>query len=240
MNSDAQISAVMALPRPLQRTISKLWRVLLHLRFRAFQRHRHERVVVEQAAGKPILVLPQVMNPVLFVTGEFLAGMLSPHWITPGTTVLDMGTGSGIGAVFAAQWARQVVAVDLNPAAVRCARINVLLHQLEDRVEVRQGDLFAPVQGERFDLILFNPPYLCGQPQTDFERALWSTDVIERFAAGLGEHLTKNGAAWVLLSSIIDERHHLGHFRAQGFTVDVICRRHLTVEVLTIYRMRME
>ena len=80
--------------------------------------------------------------------------------------MLDLGTGSGVGAVFAAQWAGQVVAVDVNPAAVRCARINVLLHGVEDRVDVLQGDLFEPVAGERFDVILFNPPYFPGQPRT--------------------------------------------------------------------------
>lgn len=232
MNPETALS----LPRPAH-IAGRLWRMLLHLRFRTFQRHRHDRVVIEQAAGKPILVLPQVMNPVLFVTGEFLAGVLSPQWVDSNAVVLDMGTGSGICAVLAAQWARRVVAVDLNPAAVRCARINVLLHRLEDRVEVREGDLFAPVQGERFDLILFNPPYLPGQPRTEFERALWSTGVIERFAAGLGDHLAEDGSALVLLSSIADEAEHLQGFRSCGFAVDVVVRRNLIAEVLTVYRL---
>ena len=60
--------------------------------------------------------------------------MLSPL-IPPGSIVLDMGTGSGVGAVFAARNAARVVAVDVNPEAVRCARINVLLHHIEDRVD---------------------------------------------------------------------------------------------------------
>jgi release factor glutamine methyltransferase len=154
--------------------------------------------------------------------------------------MLDMGTGSGICAVFAAQWARRIVAVDLNPAAVRCARINVLLHGLEERVEVREGDLFVPVQGERFDLILFNPPYLPGQPQSEFDRALRSTDVIECFAAGLRDHLTDNGVALVLLSSISNQAEQLQRFHDHGFVADVIIRRKLIAEVLTIYRLRPE
>jgi release factor glutamine methyltransferase len=177
------------------------------------------------------------MNPVLFVTGKFLAGVLSPQWVPPDATVLDMGAGSGICAIFAAQWARRIVAVDLNPAAVRCATINVLLHQIEKRVEVREGDLFNPVQGERFDLILFNPPFLPGQPQSEFERSLRSTGVIERFAAGLGDHLTENGVALVLLSSLANQTEHLQQFRAHGFVADVVARRNLIAEVLTIYRL---
>jgi release factor glutamine methyltransferase len=219
------------------RILGRAWRLLLHLRFRTLQRHRHDRLVIEQTGGKAILVLPQVMNPVLFASGEFLASVLSPRLVKPGATVLDMGTGSGICAIFAAQWAQRVVAVDLNPVAVRCARINALLHRLEQRVELREGDLFAPVQGERFDLILFNPPYLPGQPRTEFERALWSTGVIERFAAGLSDHLVEQGAALVLLSSIADETTYLKLFCARGYGVDEVARRHLIAEVLTVYRL---
>jgi release factor glutamine methyltransferase len=223
----------------------RLWRALLQLRFRLFQRHRQERVVVEQVAGRPIVVLPQVMNPVLFVTGEFFASLLSPAHFGPGSVigceapqrVLDMGSGSGVCAIFAAQIAPRVVAVDLNPAAVRCTRINVLLHQLEERVEVREGDLFEPVQGERFDLVLFNPPYLPGEPRNDFERALWSMGVIERFAARLDDHLAEQGVALLLLSSIADHTAHLDSLRAFGFRVDVIATRKLMTEVLTVYRL---
>jgi release factor glutamine methyltransferase len=214
---------------------------LLHLRFRAFQRHRHGRVVVEQVLGLPIVVLPQVMNPVLFGTGQYLAQvvteMLSADGERTRERVLDMGTGSGIGAVFAARYAREVVAVDINPDAVRCARINVLLHGLEERVTVREGDLFAPVQGERFDLVLFNPPFLPGQPRDQFERALWSTDVLERFGAGLREHLAEDGAALVVLSSLAEHGHHLEFFRERGYRVEPMARRRSPGEVITVYRL---
>lgn len=205
--------------------------------FRAFQRHRYNRLVVETVAGRPLVVLPGVFNPKLFGTGEFLVETLSERWVPPGSTVLDMGTGAGVGAVFAAQWAHRVVAVDISPAAVRCARINVLLHGLEDRVEVRKGDLFEPVRGERFDVILFNPPYLRGEPRDDLERALWSTDVVERFAAGLGDHLKDSGWALLLLSSVSDEAGFLRHFRAYGFLGEPIARRRRFGEVWTVYRI---
>lgn len=218
-----------------QYAICSLWRLLLRWRFLLFQRHRHDRLVLEEVTGTPIVVLPGVFNPKLFRTGEFLVETLSSRLVPPGSTVLDMGTGSGVGAVFAARWARRVVAVDINPAAVRCARINALLHRVEDRVEVREGDLFEPACGEQFDVVLFNPPFLRGEPRNDLERALWANDVVERFAAGLREHLIADGHALVVLSSDGDVAGFLSAFQAHGFTARVVTERDLVNETLIAY-----
>src|SRR5688572_10666790 len=117
---------------PAWHGLRPLGRRLLAWRYRLFQTHRHNRLVLEQVAGKPLIVLPEVFNPKLFRSVEFLAETLGPELVPLGAKVLDMGTGSGVGAVFAAAWAGQVVAVDINPAAVRCARINALLHGYEN------------------------------------------------------------------------------------------------------------
>ncbi len=224
--------------RNTQYAVRNLWRFFLRYRFLLFQRHRHDHLVLEEVAGKPILVLPGVFNPKLFRTGEFLVETLNARLIPPGATVLDMGTGSGVGAVFAAQWAGCVVAVDINPAAVRCARINALLNQVDDRVEVRQGDLFEPVRGEQFDVVLFNPPFFRGTPRSDLERALWANDVVERFAAGLRDHLTPEGHAVVVLSSDGDVAGFLRAFQTHGFTSEVVAERNLMSETLMAYCLK--
>lgn len=231
-----------------------LWRWLLRWRFRLFQAHRHDRLVLETVAGKPFLVLPQVLNPKLFRTGEFLVQALDAELIPPGSRVLDMGTGTGVGAVFAAQWAAgpptgsprpsgqragRVVAVDINPMAVRCARINVLLHEVEDRVDVREGDLFTAVAGQRFDVVLFNPPFLRGTPETPLEQALWADDVVERFAAELRHHLAAGGRALVVVSSDGDVDTMLSAFRGAGLVPSVVTQRDLINETLTLYRFDM-
>lgn len=118
--------------------------------FLLLQRHRHDRLVLETIGGKSLLILPQVLHPVLFRTGWFLAECLDERLVPRGSVVLDMGTGSGVGAIFAAQWARRVVAVDVNLAAVRCARINALLNEVEEALEVCLGDLFTLVQGQPY------------------------------------------------------------------------------------------
>ena len=136
---------------------------------------RVRRTSLEWVDGVGIVVLPQVLNPVVFRSGAFLARTVAESsWAAPSgpaPRALDMGTGSGIGAVFAARRGYRVVGVDLNPEAVRCARVNALLNGLEDRIEVRAGDLFGPVLGERFDLVLFNPPFFRGRPAGLFDLA---------------------------------------------------------------------
>lgn len=218
----------------VKRSVARGW---YRARFLLFQRHRFDRLALERVAGRPFLILPEVFNPALFWTSEFMVRSLTPGLIPAGSRVLDMGTGSGIGAVFAAQWAESVTAVDVNPAAVRCARINVLLNGVEDRVTVRGGDLFAAVPGETFDVILFNPPYFRGQPSSSLDRAFHAEDVIERFAAQLPASLNPDGYALVLLSSAGDESRSLALFQQRGYQVGRVAERTLATETLTLYRV---
>lgn len=216
-----------------------LWRRAVALRFWLRDRHRYRLPQLEIIAGQPILVLSQVFNPKIFWSGEFLADTLvgDSTLIPAGASVLDMGTGSGVGAVFAGRRARRVLGVDVNPEAVRSARINALLHQVDDRVEVREGDLFAPVGEERFDRILFNPPYLKGEPHGLLEKAFSSNDVVERFAAGLRDHLAPGGQCLLLLSSLGSERELLDAFASRAFSIETAARRDVRTELLTLYRL---
>jgi HemK-related putative methylase len=222
---------------PVSRAFRAAIRRLVRMRYLLFQRHRYDNLVLERVHGTPILVLPRVFNPQLLRTGAFLAGALDDQLIPPGAAVLDMGTGSGVGAVFAARWAGRVVAVDINSAAVRCARINALMHGLEGRIDVREGDLFAPVAGERFDVILFNPPYFRGTPRDALDRAWRSEDTVERFAVGLRDHLTPRGRALVVLSTDGDAPAFLRAFADQGFGVGIAARRDFGNEVVTVYEL---
>ena len=84
-------------------------------------------------------------------------------------TVLDLCTGSGCLAILAAQHFpnAQVDAVDLSEAALEVARINVEASGLGDRITLLQGDLFAPLAGRRYDLIITNPPYVGAEVMAD-------------------------------------------------------------------------
>jgi release factor glutamine methyltransferase len=129
-----------------------------------------------------------------------------------------------------------VVAVDINPEAVRCAGINALLNHVEHKIDVRHGDLFAPVK-ERFDVVLFNPPFLLGTPRDDRDRAWRSNDVAERFAAGLEAHLKPDGIALVLLSTFGDASVFLEEFRKRGYAVSLLARRRFVNEALAVFKL---
>jgi release factor glutamine methyltransferase len=210
---------------------------LLYLSRRLRGLHRYDDFVVERVQGVPILVTPSVFNPKRLRTGEFFASLLDATLIGPGAEVLDLGTGSGVCAVFAARHARRVVAVDINAAAVRCASINARLNGLEDRIEAHHGDLFQTVAGQRFDFILFNPPFVLGEPRSDRDRAWRSVGVAERFAAGLDDHLKRSGCALLLLSTYADPSIFLSPLRERGHQVSVLSEGHYVGERLTLHRI---
>jgi HemK-related putative methylase len=212
----------------------------LRLTYRLTGKHRYDDFRIEWVHGSPILVTPSVFNPKVLRTGAFLAQQLNAQLVPADAEVLDMGTGSGVCAIFAARHARRVVAVDINIAAVRCADINARLNQLENRIEVRQGDLFGPVAAERFDLVLFNPPFLCGMPRDDRDRAWRSNDVAQRFANGLRAHLKPGGQALVLLSTFGDAPVFLEEFRRHGFVISVFAERRFINERLAIFRLALD
>jgi release factor glutamine methyltransferase len=151
--------------------------------------------------------------------------------------VLDLGCGSGACGVAAAKAGCQVVAVDINPAAVRCTRMNTLLNEVEHRVDVRHGDLFEPVGNERFDLILFNPPYYRGNPRDALDHAWRSPDVMERFAAQLADHLTPGGRALLILSTDGDPGAYLTSLQTSGFTTTTVASRDFHNEEMRIYQV---
>jgi HemK-related putative methylase len=226
------------LKRPRLRPVVAVIDRALRLAYRVTGRSRYDDFRMERIQGVPILVLPSVFNPKLPRTGAFLAAQLDAQLVHPDAEVLDMGTGSGVCAIFAARHAHRVVAVDINLAAVRCAGINARLNHLEHRIDVRHGDLFAPVAGERFDLILFNPPFLRGAPHDDRDRAWRSADIAERFAAGLRTHLKPGGAALLVLSTFGNAPAFLEEFRRHGLAVTVFATRRFVNERLAIFRLQ--
>ncbi|HSI40513.1 MAG TPA: 50S ribosomal protein L3 N(5)-glutamine methyltransferase [Xanthobacteraceae bacterium] len=121
--------------------------------------------------------------------------------------VLDLCTGSGCLAILAAMLFEnaEVDAVDLSPDALALAAENVALHQMEGRVRLHQGDLFAPLGGQRYDLIITNPPYVdaeaCAalpaeyrhEPMLAFDGGPDGLDIVRRILKEAPRHLARDG-----------------------------------------------
>jgi len=208
-------------------------------RFRNFDpNHQPERWV--RIEGLKLRVLPGVFNPRLHFTSAFLVEYLRrPGTVRRESSILDLGTGTGIAAIAAAQaGAGRVVAIDINPDAVRCAAYNVRRHRLHEVVEVRQGDLFEPVRGEHFDLIISNPPYFKGVPHTLAEHAYMGGaqyEWLERFAAQALTYLSPAGRAIIVLGDAADVPAILNRVAAVGWHIEEVARRDILVEVLHIF-----
>ena len=119
----------------------------------------------------------------------------------PVATTLDLGTGCGIQAVLAAKHSELVIATDVNARALAFARFNAALNGI-DRIEFRRGDLFEPVEGERFGLVLANPPYVIS-PDTTYayrDGELPRDELCRRIVETVPRYLAEGGFAHILVS----------------------------------------
>jgi methylase of polypeptide subunit release factors len=93
------------------------------------------------------------------------------------------------------------------------------------------------VAGERFDVVLCNPPFFRGTPRTPFEAALYSTDLARRFSDALPGHLTEGGIALVVLSTEGDIAGYEAAFRDAGLAYRIAVERDLISERVRLYRL---
>lgn len=161
--------------------------------------------------------------------------------VKEGDEVLEIGTGTGLVALVASKKASKVVATDINPHAIECARTNTLLNGVEN-MEIRQGDLFQPVFGEKFDLVLFNTPYL---PTAEDEvigdelDAAWDggedgRKVIDLFLNEVKNHLKDTGIVQLVQSSLSNNKKTCQKLEKQGFRVEITARERFFFEEVVV------
>jgi len=164
--------------------------------------------------------LPFYVDERVIVPRSFIGELLDSHFSQseeeggsliddPGSVqnVLDLCTGSGCLAILAAHAFSQarVDAVDISGDALDVAARNIADYGLEDRVRLHRGDLFGPLGGKRYDLIISNPPYVDAQgmaelprecraePKLAFDGGADGIDIVRRILDQAGRHLTPQG-----------------------------------------------
>ncbi|MGA4956876.1 DUF7059 domain-containing protein [Streptomyces lavendulocolor] len=126
---------------------------------------------------------------------------------TPVASALDLGTGSGIQALHAAQHATRVTATDLNPRALEFARLTLALSGAPE-ADLRTGSLYEPVGSETYDLIVSNPPFVIsplasgtgesGARLTYRDGGMGGDDLCRTLVQQAGERLNEGGFAQFL------------------------------------------
>jgi tRNA1(Val) A37 N6-methylase TrmN6 len=119
----------------------------------------------------------------------------------------EIGTGTGVlAAILARRGVQRVVATDLDPRALACARENIARLGLQARIELVRADLFPP---GRAPLVVCNPPWVPARPSSPLEHAIYDEDsrMLRGFLQGLAQHLTPAGEGWLILSDLAE---HLG------------------------------
>ncbi|MBK8771231.1 MAG: 50S ribosomal protein L3 N(5)-glutamine methyltransferase [Rhizobiales bacterium] len=163
--------------------------------------------------GVPFFVDERVIVPRSYIGELLMNGTLGPDGIglyeTPAAigSVLDLCTGSGCLAVLAAMTFEDATidAVDLSKDALAVAKVNVKDHDLVDRISLHRGDLFAPLNDRRYDLIITNPPYVARAEVKAFPAEYKHEpvmahlggddgfDLVRRILADAPKHLTADG-----------------------------------------------
>jgi release factor glutamine methyltransferase len=164
-----------------------------------------------------------------------LVRAVSDHALAPGAKVLDLCTGSGVIGVAAAVRGAAVTSVDISRRALLSAWLNARVNGV--RVRTRRSDLFSAVGGERFDLVVTNPPYLPAAadelPRTGPERA-WDAGrdgraLLDPICAVAPDHLADGGSLLVLHSSVCDVSRTESALTERGLEVDVVYRHRGTL-----------
>lgn len=151
--------------------------------------------------------------------------------VRKGDIALDMGTGCGILGIVAACRAKEVIAVDISPYAVQCAKENAQLNHVIGKMLLVRGNLFEPLRlQQRFELILFNAPYL----PTDSKDGSWierawtggvdGRQVIDRFICHVPRYLKKNGRVLLMQSTLSGVEETLKWFRRSGLEAGIIVK----------------
>ncbi len=166
---------------------------------------------------------------------ELLAGHLQA---TKGDYVLDMGCGIGIQAILASRKAKKVLAVDINPQAIDTTKRNAEKNKAEN-IKYRISNLFENIkEEEKFDLIIFNPPYLPSE-EKDMQARAWAggimgREIIDKFIEDAPKHLTDKGRIQLLVSSLNDVDEVLKTIQKKSLEAKVIASEKLWFEELYV------
>ena len=155
--------------------------------------------------------------------------------------VLEIGTGSGIVAMYASKLSNKITVTDINLDALQLASENFKLNNI-DNIEILAGNLFEPVKNKKFDVILFNTPYLPtdnddiieGDLNYAFDGGLSGRDIIDLFLNEVKNHLNDGGKVQLIQSSLSGTEETLNKLDDLGFVCEIAKSEHFFFEEIQL------
>jgi release factor glutamine methyltransferase len=170
--------------------------------------------------------VPDAVQPPKAGSRFFCAHLAVP----PGERLLEIGSGCGLAAVLAARGGARVVATDVVPEAVAAIRTNAMLNGVT--IDVRLGDCYAPVPGERFDVIAANPPQMPTPPGPRRDDPAAAADnggpdgweILDRIIDDAPAHLCPGGRVVFTVFAFLGVKTALAKLEAHGFLPAIVAR----------------
>jgi HemK-related putative methylase len=213
-----------------------LRRIATRINYAAKVRKTLNKTVTVKVRGITLTIAPTVYNPSFFVSGQFFARYLATLDLRD-KRVLETGTGSGFLSIVAAKAGAQVTSVDLNPAAVACARMNAAQNSVS--MDVRQSNWFEAVGSEKFDIIMFSGPYLKGKPRPPYGIAWYigeNNELLLPLIEGCPGYLAPGGYVLCNISSDSDVAWFKSRFAMRFRNTQIVAQKKYFFEQLEILK----
>ena len=154
--------------------------------------------------------------------------------------VLDIGAGCGIHSILSAMKAKLVIALDINPYAVRCIRHNAQNNGVSKKIDIIQGDLFGPLkEANIFDLIIFNAPYLPTEELNCWLDYSWAggkngREIIDHFLHLVSKYMKPGGRLILVQSTLSSINKTINILVKMNFKILCVLKHKVAFETITL------
>ncbi len=188
--------------------------------------------------GISMIIEPGVFHPAFFFSTKLLLNYMETMELH-GKTLLEIGAGTGLIAIYAATRGATVTASDISKNAVRSIEQNALLNRV--KVKVHYSDLFDTLPLQWFDMIVVNPPYYKKYPLQESDYAWYcgeQGEYFKRFFSGLGKYRGMNSTTLMVLSDECDIAMVKAYAQGNGFAMNVVAEKKKYWEMNYIFEIR--
>ncbi len=186
--------------------------------------------------GKKLVIKPNVFPP--YLDSHIIIKSLK---IEKHQNVLDVCSGSGIIGIFACDKAKHVTATDINPSSIDNIVENAVINNFEGKLTAVQADLFpSDMSCQKYDVIIFNPPYTDHDTKDIIEKSVWDKDhlTVKRFFRLVHNHLNTDGVIYLGWADFADFKFIEDLIIKSGFSYRIIIKKSDGISIFAAYELK--